>query len=284
MNVPYLDTPVEFLKGVGPQRAELLRKDLGIFTFRDLVNHFPFRYVDRTKFYTVSEISTEMPYIQLKGQIKNLVVKGEKRKKHLAGRFEDETGSIELKWFQGLKWVTGNLKLNTDYILFGRPSEFNGYINIIHPELEPLSESDQTTSSVMQPVYSTTEKLKARGIDSRSILRFQKQLISHLPPVLPETLPGELISSIKLLPLSEAYASMHFPSSLQRQKLAEFRFKFEELFFLQLRLLHSKLLRLEKFRGFAFNSVGDAFNEFYHNHLPFPLTNAQKKSHQGNPP
>lgn len=273
----FLDTSIEFLKGVGPQRSALLNKELGIFTFEDLLQHYPFRYVDRTKIYTVTEATPDLPYIQLKGQIRSLVLKGEKRKKHLTGRFEDSTGIIELKWFRGVKWISDSLRLNTDYILFGKPTEFNGYLNIIHPELELASESSQLTASTMQPVYSSTEKLKTKGIDSRGILRMQKNLVSMLPLSLPETLSNELIHDLRLIKRSEALADIHFPSSIQKQKSAEFRLKFEELFFLQLRLLFSKLLRIEKFKGFYFPAVGEPFLEFYHKHLPFPLTNAQKK-------
>ena len=277
MHPAFLDTSIEFLKGVGPQRAALLKKELGIFTFGDMLQHYPFRYVDRTKFYTINEASPDLPYIQLKGQIRSLILKGEKRRKHLTGRFEDATGSIELKWFQGFKWLSNSLQLNTDYILFGKSTEFNGYLNIIHPELEPASESSQLIASTMQPVYSTTEKLKTKGIDSRAILRLQKNLVSMLPPSLSETLSDELITALHLVKRSEAFADIHFPSSVQKQKLAEFRLKFEELFFLQLRLLFSKLLRIEKYKGFSFPAVGEPFLEFFHNHLPFPLTNAQKK-------
>ena len=277
MHPAFLDTSIEFLKGVGTQRAALLKKELGIFTFGDLLQHYPFRYVDRTKFYSINEASPDLPYIQLKGQIRSLILKGEKRRKHLTGRFEDATGSIELKWFQGVKWLSNSLQLNTDYILFGKSTEFNGYLNIIHPELEPSSESSQMIASTMQPVYSTTEKLKTKGIDSRAILRLQKNLVSMLPPSLSETLSDELITTLHLVKRSEAFADIHFPSSMQKQKLAEFRLKFEELFFLQLRLLFSKLLRIEKYKGFSFPAVGEPFLEFFHNHLPFPLTNAQKK-------
>ena len=227
----FLDTSIEFLKGVGPQRSALLNKELGIFTFEDLLQHYPFRYVDRTKIYTVTEATPDLPYIQLKGQIRSLVLKGEKRKKHLTGRFEDSTGIIELKWFRGVKWISDSLRLNTDYILFGKPTEFNGYLNIIHPELELASESSQLTASTMQPVYSSTEKLKTKGIDSRGILRMQKNLVSMLPLSLPETLSNELIHDLRLIKRSEALADIHFPSSIQKQKSAEFRLKFEELFF-----------------------------------------------------
>jgi ATP-dependent DNA helicase RecG len=273
----FLQTPIEFLKGVGPLRAELLRKELGIFTFEDLLLHFPFRYVDRTKFYSIRETTTELPYIQLKGNLRNLIVKGEKRRKYLAGKFEDETGAIELKWFQGVKWISNSLKINTEYVLFGKPTEFNGYINIIHPELEIASEASAITAVTMQPVYSTTEKLKLKGIDSKAILRMQKALAAMFPISLPETLTDNLINELKLQSRSQAFLNIHFPENPEKQKQAEFRLKFEELFFLQLRLLYSKLSRIEKVKGYQFPVVGENFNVFYKDHLPFPLTNAQKR-------
>ncbi len=277
MSTPFLQTPIEFLKGVGPQRSELLKKELGIFTFEDMLLHFPFRYVDRTKFYSIREASPDLPYIQLKGNLRNLIVKGEKRRKYLAGKFEDETGVIELKWFQGVRWLSNSLQLNTEYILFGKPTEFNGSLNIIHPEMEMATEASAVTAVTMQPVYSTTEKLKSKGIDSRSIMRMQKNLIAGFPSSFPETLSAELIEELKLEGRMKAYAGIHFPSSIEIQKKAEFRLKFEELFFLQMRLLYSKLSRIEKSKGYAFPVVGENFNEFYKEHLPFPLTGAQKR-------
>src|SRR4051812_36607769 len=228
MSSPYLETSIEFLKGVGPERAKLLKSELNIHTFGDLLQFFPFRYVDRTKFYKVSEIDADLPYIQLRGRIRSLVVKGEKRKKYLSAKFEDESGVVDLKWFRGLKWITGNLMLNTEYILFGKPTEFNGHINIIHPELELASEAAQTITVTMQPVYSSTEKLKAKGIESRLIMRMQKKLVENLPPTLPESLSDELISLLKLMPIRLAFVNMHFPTGPQQQKLAEYRLKFEE--------------------------------------------------------
>ena len=177
----FFDSPIEYLKGVGPQRAELLRKELAIFTFGDLLFHFPFRYVDRTKYYTVKEIDAEMPYVQIKGKIVRLTVKGDKRRKHLAGVFQDETGTLELKWFQGLKWLMQSLKLNTEYVLFGKPSVFNGNINIIHPELEIPGSGSAELQMALQPVYPTTEKLKLKGLDSRGIMKIQRQLQQQLP-------------------------------------------------------------------------------------------------------
>jgi len=277
MNYDFFHTKIEFLKGVGPMKAEILRKELGIFTQGDLLHHFPFRYVDRTKFYTVKEANANLPYIQIKGTITSLIVRGEKRRKYLAGRFEDKTGFLELRWFQGIKWITANLKLNTEYVLFGKPTEFNGAINIVHPELELSAEAQQTISSVMQPVYSTTEKLKLKGLDSKGLLRLQKNLHSILPKELSETLPQHVLNEYKFFNRHQTYSAIHFPESVAHQEKAETRIKFEELFFLQMRLLHMKLLRTEKIRGVRFDKVGDYFNEFFHNHLPFELTNAQKK-------
>ncbi len=277
MRQDFLDSPIEFLKGVGPQKAEMLRKELGIFTYGDMLQHYPFRYVDRTKFYTISELQPDLPYVQLKGMIKSLVVKGEKRRKHLSGRFEDATGSIDLKWFQGLKWLTGSLKLNTEYILFGKISEFNGRLNIIHPELETVAEQSAEKPSTLQPIYSTTEKLKLRGLDSRGIMRLQKTIQLQFPPMLPETLSLSLIHDNRLMERMQAFRNIHFPEDTEKQRLASFRLKFEELFYLQLRMLFAKQLRTEKIKGIVFNEVGDLFNDFFHHHLPFSLTSAQKK-------
>ena len=277
MHNDFFQTKIEFLKGVGPIKAEILKKELGIYTQGDLLHHYPFRYVDRTKFYTVREANANLPYIQIKGVITSLIVRGEKRRKYLCGRFEDKTGFLELRWFQGIKWITANLKLNTEYVLFGKPTEFNGAINIVHPELELVSEAQLTVASSMQPVYSTTEKLKLKGLDSKGMLRLQKNLHQFLPQNLPETLPQSVLDEYKFLSRLKTYSAIHFPESIHQQEKAETRIKFEELFFLQLRLLHMKLLRTEKVKGIVFDKVGDYFNDFFHNHLPFALTNAQKK-------
>ncbi len=277
MHNDFFQTQIEFLKGVGPQRAEILKKELNIYTQGDLLHHYPFRYVDRTKFYTVSEANANLPYIQIKGVIRSIVVRGDKRKKHLSGRFEDATGFIELKWFQGVKWITSSIKLNTEYILFGKPTEFNGYLNIVHPELELADEAKLSVASSMQPVYPTTEKLKLKGLDSKGLLRLQKNLHLVMPANLPETLPELPVKDLHLISRRQAYSSIHFPESIQLQEKAELRIKFEELFFLQLRLLHAKLLRTEKTKGLVFGEVGKNFNDFFHHYLPFELTNAQKK-------
>ncbi len=277
MKNEFFQTKIEFLKGVGPQRAEILKKDLGIFTFEDLIYHFPYRYVDRTKFYKCNEASPDLPFIQVKGQLKSLITKGERHKKYLVGRFADETGAIELKWFKGLRFLSTSFKLNTDYILFGKPNEFNGAINIIHPELELISEQNPALATSLQPLYNTSEKMKGRGLDSRSLNRLLKALLIQLPASLPETLSKEIIRENKLMGLKEALTQIHFPETTESQIKASFRIKFEELFYIQLKLLFLKLIRTDKYKGILFDHIGDYFNTFYNEHLPFKLTNAQKR-------
>jgi ATP-dependent DNA helicase RecG len=272
----FFDTPIEFLKGVGPQRSELLRKELNIFTFGDLLSHFPFRYVDRTKFYKVKEAHADLPYIQLKGVLKNAVIRGEKRKKFLTGKLEDETGSIDLVWFQSVNYIAPTLRLNAEYIVFGKPSLFNRNLNIVHPEMELAAEASSTIASAMQAVYSSTEKLKMRSLDSKGILRLEKNLQQQLSFTIKETLPPELIKGMKLMSRHEALINIHFPESIEKQKAAEHRLKFEELFYIQLKLLIQKIIRTEKYKGIPFSQIGENFNRFYKEYLPFPLTEAQK--------
>jgi len=273
----FFDTPIEFLKGVGPQRSELLRKELNIFTFGDLLSHFPFRYVDRTKFYKVKEAHADLPYIQLKGVLKNAVIRGEKRKKFLTGKLEDETGSIDLVWFQSVNYIAPSLKLNAEYIVFGKPNLYNGALNIIHPEMELAVEANNAIASAMQAVYSSTEKLKTRNLDSKGIFRLEKNLQQQLSFTIKETLPPELVSDLKLMSRHEALSNIHFPVSVEKQKRAEFRLKFEELFYIQLKLLIQKIIRTEKYKGIPFSQIGENFNRFYKENLPFPLTEAQKR-------
>jgi ATP-dependent DNA helicase RecG len=272
----FFSSPIEYLKGVGPQRADLLKKEAGIFTFSDLLNYFPFRYVDRTKFYKVKDIQPDLPYIQVRGKLMSIVVVGEKRSRRLVGKLQDETGSLELVWFAGIKWLKDSLQLNKEYIVFGRVSEFKGKVNIPHPEMEPADEADKSVATTLQPVYPATEKLKARGLDSRGILRLQKTLHQQLP-MIPEVLSPAIIDSFRLLSRHESYTNIHFPQSAEKLQKAEFRLKFEEFFFLQLRLLTNKLNRVEKSHGKKFEIVGEHFNHFYKEKLPFPLTEAQKR-------
>ena len=272
----FFSTSIEYLKGVGPQRADLLKKEAGIFIFSDLLNYFPFRYVDRTKFYLIKDVHPDLPYVQLKGKLVSIVIVGEKRKRRLVGKLQDATGSIELVWFAGIKWLKESLQLNKDYIVFGRITEFNGKINMPHPEMELLEEAEKSVASSLQPVYPAIEKLKSRGLDSRGILRLQKTLHQQLPQI-PEVLPQAIIDSFRLLSRHESYTNIHFPLNAEKLQKAEFRLKFEEFFFLQLRLLTNKMNRVEKSHGKKFSKVGENFNHFYKVKLPFPLTEAQKR-------
>jgi ATP-dependent DNA helicase RecG len=276
MSREFFSTSIEYLKGVGPLRGDMLKKELGIFTYKDLLEHFPFRYVDRTKFYKVKELSADLPYMQVRGVLKSLGEVGEKHKKRLVGRLQDDTGSVELVWFKGVKWLKEGLKLNTEYVVFGKPNEFNKKINIVHPEMETAAEASGVTSAKLQAVYSTTEKLKAKGLDSRGIHRLQKTLLPQVPP-LAETLPQYLLEEMKLMKRDEAVRSVHFPQSVENEEKASYRLKFEEFFLLQLKMLVSKIIRTEETPGLKFETVGDAFNTFYKQKLPFPLTEAQKR-------
>ena len=272
-----LETPIEYLKGVGPNRAELLKKELGIFTYNDLLVHYPFRYIDRTKFYTISEINETLQHIQLKGKIIKFEIVGENRGKRLVAKLKDATGVIELVWFQSYQWWANQIKLNEDYIVFGKPNEFGGKFNIVHPELDLVSEVNPALTSSLQPMYHTTEKMKARGIDSKAIRNTQKNLIVILEKSVGEILPFQLIEKYRLLSRLEAFKNIHLPANPDILKRAQNRLKFEELFFIQLRLIQSKQYRVKNNKGFVFSKIADYFNEFYSKSLPFELTNAQKK-------
>ncbi len=277
----YLESPIEFLKGVGPQRGEILKKELGIFSFSDLLQHYPFRYVDRSRFYTISEANEEIAYIQLKGTITRITSVGLKRTTRLVANFKDETGTIELVWFQGIKWMRELLKAGKTYIVFGRPTIFNGKINIVHPEIEEVALQPNANQAVsfgkLQGIYSSTEKCKVFALDSKGILKLQKNLIQGMPSSLNETLSKNILNTYQLISLREAQIQIHFPKDALTLEKAQLRLKFEELFFLQLRLLKSKQIRIEKIHGKLFSRIGEYFNNFYHHHLPFALTNAQKK-------
>lgn len=272
----FLDQDIKFLPGVGPQRAELLKKELKIFTFNDLLYYFPYKYIDRTKFYRISEITSNMAYIQLKGQIVKFETTGEGARQRLIAHFRDESGMMELLWFQGVKWVKENIKANVEYIVFGKPSVFNGKVNMVHPELEP-AENKQITTGVFQAFYNTTEKMKQKFMTSKALNKLQFNLASLLSGKIYETLPPSLIAKLKLMPLAAALQQVHFPENPHHLKNALFRLKFEELFYIQLRILGLKHNRESSFKGFVFSQVGYNLNTFYSNHLPFELTNAQKK-------
>ena len=271
----FFDTKIEFLKGVGPQRGTLLNSELGIFTYADLIQYYPFRYEDRTRFHKIAEVNEDMTFIQLTGQIRYLETVGPPRRQRLIAYFGDGTGEIQLVWFKGLQWILKKLGTNIDYVVFGKPSRIGKYINIAHPEIEPLTSKNEK-GGYLQPVYSTTEKLKTRYVDSKTIAKFQRTLTEMAFRHIHETLPPELVHQHRLLPKNRSINNIHYPENQQILSQARYRLKFEELFFIQLRLLKLKLTRREKFKGIIFNNA-ELLTNFYNNHLPFELTNAQKK-------
>lgn len=272
-----LDQEIMFLPGVGPKRAELLDKELGIKTFRDLIYYYPYKYIDRTKFYKIAEIHTQMPYIQVKGEIISLETIGAAPKQRLVAKFRDDTGTMELLWFRGIKYQKETLKINTGYTIFGKPSEFNGRMNVVHPEMEPEGSRQLKPSGIFQGYYITSENMKKKFINSKVINKLELILLEKVKGKINETLPASLIKKLKLASLEEALSNIHKPENTYELKKARFRLKFEELFFIQLKILSLKLLRDNKFKGFRFSKIGYNFNTFYHNYLPFELTNAQKK-------
>lgn len=278
MSNALLQTPIEYLKGVGPQRGELLRKELGIHRYADLVNFFPNRYIDRTRYYKINELQKNESEVQIIGKIINSkTVEFGKAKKRLVATFVDETGQIELTWFQGHKWIRDSLKLNIPYVIFGKVSFFGNTFNMAHPEMELFSEHEQSLRSAMQPVYPSTENLTNRGISNRVINKMMQQIFIETQAKFAETLPQYLIDELKLIPKNAALFNIHFPKSQDLLAKAQFRLKFEELFFIQLQLITKNLVRKHKIKGHTFTIVGDNFNNFFQNHLPFELTNAQKK-------
>ena len=272
----YLDQEIKFLPGVGPQRAEVLKKELEILTFNDLLYYFPYKYIDRTKFYKISEITNNMPYLQLKGTILRFETVGEGVRQRLIAQFRDDSGVMELLWFQGAKYVKENLRANVEYICFGKPSIFNGKLNMIHPELEPV-DSKPITTGVFQAFYNTTDNMKKKFITSKALNKFQFALSTLVEGKISESLPPSLIAKLKLMSLPMAMRQVHFPENPQLLKTALFRLKFEELFFIQLKILSLKHKREDAFKGFVFSNVGYNLNTFFSSYLPFKLTNAQKK-------
>lgn len=273
-----LDTPVEFIKGVGPSRADVLKKDLGLFTIQDMLLHYPFRYIDRTKYFKINQINPESQYIQIVGRVISKKVIGDKRAKRIVAVFKDETGIMELVWFQSLKWVEEHITVGVAYVAFGKPNLFNGTFSISHPEMElyqtkPVGRGNLT----LQPVYNSTEKLKKFTLDSKGIQRLIAGLLDQVIPQVPESLPQYILDKYQLPNRRMALLNIHFPKNQQDLNAAERRLKFEELFFIQLSLLNNKQLRQLKFKGVSFKKVGEKVNRFYSEFLPFELTNAQKR-------
>ncbi|UPQ78959.1 ATP-dependent DNA helicase RecG [Flavobacterium azooxidireducens] len=273
-----LQTPIEYLKGVGPSRGEMLRKELSIHRYGDLLTLFPNRYIDRTRYYKINELQAGNTEVQIVGKIIHIkTIEQKKGRGRLVATFVDDTGEMELVWFQGQKWIRESLKLNSVYVAFGKVASFSNIFNMAHPELELLEEHKQSLRSAMQPVYPSTEKLTQRGISNRTINKMMQQLFVETQARFTETLPSYLLDELKLIPKNAALFNIHFPKSQELLAKAQFRLKFEELFFIQLQLITKNLIRKHKIKGHPFGKVGDYFNIFYQNHLPFELTNAQKR-------
>jgi ATP-dependent DNA helicase RecG len=271
----FFDTSIEFLKGVGPQRAALLQKDLKIFTFGDLIQYYPFRYEDRTQFYTINQVNEEMPHVQLRGRISKMELIGGGFKKRLVGHFTDGTGEIELVWFQAINWTLEKIKPGIDYIVFGKPSRYGSKYSIAHPEIDAIAAKTEK-AGFLQPVYSITEKLRSRHIDSRFISKIMQDVLRAAVPHIRETLPDYLLKQQQFISKKESLIQIHFPQSHERLTSAQKRLKFEELFYIQLRLLKLKLVRQEKFKGISFSDTA-ILTQIYKEQLPFALTDAQKR-------
>ncbi len=273
-----LETPIEYLKGVGPNRGALLRKELGIHKYGHLLNFFPNRYIDRTRYYKINELQNNAAEVQIIGKIINVkTVEFGKNQKRLVATFVDETGQMELVWFQGHKWIRESLKLNEICVIFGKCTSFGNTFNMAHPEIELMTEHEKSLRSAMQAVYPSTETLANRGISNRVMNKLMQQLFLETQAAFSETMPDYLITELKLIPKNAALFNIHFPKSAEALAKAQFRLKFEELFYIQLQLITKNLIRKHKIKGHPFTKVGAYFNDFYTNHLPFELTNAQKR-------
>ncbi len=272
-----LQTPIDYLKGVGPNRAELLRKELGIHTYQDLINFFPNRYLDKTNYYKIKQLQQNSAEVQVIGKIVGLRTIEQKRGKRLVADFVDETGKMELVWFRGQKWIRENLKINTPYVIFGKTNWFNGLFSMPHPEMELLEEHERSLRTAMQPVYPSSEKLTNKGITNRVINKLMQQLFIETKGKFYDTLPQNIHEDLKLISRAEALFNVHFPKSQELLSRAQFRLKFEELFYIQLQLLVKNMIHKKRIKGYVFDTIGENFETFYKEHLPFELTGAQKK-------
>ncbi|SDS15966.1 ATP-dependent DNA helicase RecG [Christiangramia echinicola] len=272
-----LQTPIEYLKGVGPNRAEVLKKELNIKSYRDLINFFPNRYIDKTGFYKINQLQRNSSDVQIVGKIVHMKMVEQKRGKRLVADFVDDTGKMELIWFQGHKWIRENLKLNTPYVIFGKTNWYNGTFSMPHPEMELVADYKKNLRTAMQPVYPSTEMLLKKGITNRVIMKLMQEVLQQTGLKFSESISPGLIEELKLLSKAEALFNIHFPKNQELLAKAQFRLKFEELFFIQLQLIRRNMLHKQKIKGFSFDQIGEYFNDFYQNHLPFDLTNAQKR-------
>ena len=267
---------ITYLPGVGPKRAEVLQKEVNLASYEDLLYYIPYKYMDRSRFYRVSDINGSMPYIQLKGRILSFETLGEGSAKRLIGKFSDGTGTIDLVWFKQIHWVTNKLKPDVDYIVFGKPTLFGNSFNMVHPDVDPIEQAAQVAQG-LTPYYNTTERMKKIGLNSRALQNLIFNLLSNLQWQVPEILSSDLLQRTKLISLSDALRQIHFPESIEMMRKAQQRLKFDELFFIQLNLLQRADRRKRKQQGLLFARVGDYFNTFYKTYLPFELTNAQKR-------
>ncbi|GGK52192.1 MULTISPECIES: ATP-dependent DNA helicase RecG [Flavobacteriaceae] len=272
-----LNTAIAYLKGVGPNRAILLKSELGIHTFGDLINFFPNRYIDRTQFFKINQLQNNTSEVQIIGKITTIKTVQQKRGSRLAATFTDGTGTMELVWFRGAKWIKDALKINTPYVIFGKTNFFNGLFSMPHPEMELLVDYKKSLRTAMQPIYPSTEKLTNKGISNKIVSKMIQNLFEEVQGDFTETLSASIINELHLISKKEALLNIHFPQNQELLTKAQIRLKFEELFFIQLQLIRKKLVRKSKIKGFNFEKVGDNFNNFYTNKLPFHLTNAQKR-------
>ena len=277
MSVDLLQTPIEFLKGVGPKRGEILRKEAGVSTYFDMLTYYPFRHVDRSRFMPIVEINSENVYLQVRGKVISNQLIGQGRSSRLVVTISDSSGSIDLIWFQGINWVKDKFTAGSEWVVFGKPSLFNGKYNISHPETESMAEFTAQPADPLHPVYNSTDKMKLNGLATRAISKITRTLISQLQGVIPETLNNDILYQLKLVGREEALLNIHFPSNTEILEKARARLKFDELFFIQLRLLRYKNNRAQIIKGNIFSHIGDLFNDFYNEYLPFKLTDAQKK-------
>ena len=273
----FLNTKIEYLKGVGPAKAELLQKEFAIFTFNDLLYYFPYRHIDRSKMYQISQIDDTIQYIQLKGTISNVKTIGTGAGARLTATLSDGTGTLELLWFQGQRWIREGLLAGKPYIVFGKLSEFNRTFSMVHPSLEDPAQVNEKLYMKMMPLYNASEKAKKRGLDARAIMMYTNTLLTDYRFDIGENLPDYLIKKYQLMSRKQAMIQIHFPTSFAQLSEATKRLKFEELFFNQLRILRYKLKRHTVYNGIKISKIGDIFNNFYNNNLPFELTNAQKR-------
>ncbi|MDH7914363.1 DUF559 domain-containing protein [Winogradskyella sp. SYSU M77433] len=272
-----LQTPIDYLKSVGPNRADLLRSELGIHTYQDLINLFPNRYIDRTKYYKINELQRNNAEVQVIGVITSFREVAQKRGKRLVAEFRDDTGMMELVWFRGHKWIRESIKTGKPYVVFGRTNWYNGTFSMPHPEMELQSEHEKNLRSAMQAIYPSTEKLSNKGITNKVVSKIMQQLFLETKGRFVETLSETVKGELKLLSKSDALFNIHFPKSPELLSRSQFRLKFEELFYIQLQLILKNLIHKSKIKGFTFDKVGDYFNSFFNTHLPFDLTNAQKR-------